>query len=43
VVELPIEREETMLLLAGVMRIDTKLDEITHLLREEEDDGEETD
>lgn len=40
VIELPIEREETVAIMVGLMSIDAKLDRITRLLTED-DDGEE--
>lgn len=42
VVELPIERGDTIAIMTGLMQIDAKLDEITQLLRED-DDGEQPD
>ena len=43
VIELPIDREATVEIMAGLMRIDGKVEDVLRLLREEdEDDGEET-
>lgn len=42
-IELPIDREDTIEIMAGLMRIDGKLENVLRLLREEvDDDGEET-
>ena len=41
-IELPIDREDTVEIMAGLMRIDGKIEDVLRLLREEEDDGEET-
>ena len=43
VIELPIDREDTVEIMAGLMRIDGKVEDVLRLLREEDDDGEETD
>lgn len=37
-VELPIEREETIAIMVRLMSMDSKLDDITALLSEEDDD-----
>ena len=41
-IELPIDREDTVEIMAGLMRIDGKVEDVLRLLREEDDDGEGT-
>lgn len=42
VLEIPIDREDTVEIMAGLMRSDGKIEDVLRLLREEDDDGEET-
>ena len=42
VIEIPIDREDTIEIMAGLMRIDGKIEDVLRLLREEDGDGEET-
>ena len=42
-IELPIDREDTVEIMAGLMRIDGKIEDVLRLLGEEDDDDEETD